>query len=94
MNCVKCKYFVADKFGSYDHRGVITSLGLCARSEMISDCVDYVEDGTNNWDSTKIELKAGFSKNLMFSMDGSGYKAELLVMPNFGCVEFAEKDES
>lgn len=79
--CLDCKHWARGTDGHYpDHHG----LGKCMRVRLFWDCTEW---GDESADFQRVFTKEA-EGNLAFVQDGSDYRAELLTLADFGCVQF------
>jgi hypothetical protein len=80
MKCEDCKHWSKDTDGDYpDH----FKLGKCKRVELFWDATEWEPPG---YERQVLTEKARGNK--AFVQDGSDYRAELLTLSDFGCVQF------
>lgn len=85
--CDTCKHWApypADEWGA------LRGAGTCNKVQHIQDVSDRKEDQSATWQEY-LELKTEHAGLLAAVEDGSGYKATLITMPTFGCVQHENK---
>jgi len=81
MNCASCKYWEKEHVDAPKN----IEIGACQKVQMFWYSTEWKEvDGYYARVLTDESTKA-------FVQDGSDYYAELLTLPDFGCVQFEEK---
>lgn len=88
-NCANCEFWEQSAEGEY---GWKIGLGKCSNVPMFYDATDdpSSDDPRDLGDESRV-LKPDFQGTKAFALDGSGYRAELLTMPDFGCVSYEPK---
>ena len=84
--CKKCKHWAPEG----DEYGSLRGAGECRKAPQMWDVTDRLEDESEPWDEYKV-LKPEHATVLAIVEDGSAYKARLVTMPDFGCVQWAAK---
>jgi len=84
MNCKNCKHW---KLKDYPPRTKET--GFCTRLKMFWDATEWNYD--KEGEELERSLKEEFQNEKAFLQDGSDYKAYLITMHDFGCVQFENK---
>lgn len=86
MNCSACKLWAKSKKGAPGWR---MGMGKCTNVPKFFDATDDLEEfdpeDTGNGART---LKAEYAGVKALALDGTGYRAELITAPDFGCVSF------
>jgi len=82
MECGKCKYWNKKTDGYYPNN---FNLGKCTKVMLFWDATEWEKPDYERRVLTK-EVK----DNKAFVQDGSDYKAELITLSNFGCVQFEQ----
>lgn len=85
--CKTCKHwepYQPDEYGAW--RGA----GICHKVPHIVDVADKKPDQNDDW-LEYLELKPEHAGVIAAAQDGSGYRASLLTMPDFGCVQYEAK---
>ena len=89
-NCANCKFWKQNVKGE---EGWIIGLGKCTNVPMFYDATEPAHsDDPNDFGEDSNVLKPAFQGIKAVALDGSGYRAELLTMPDFGCVSFTPKE--
>ncbi len=88
-NCAMCKFWEQSAKGQY---GWKFGLGKCANVPMFYDATEdpNSDDPEDLGDESRV-LKPDCQGVKAVALDGSGYRAELLTMPDFGCVSYSPK---
>lgn len=87
--CATCKYWDLKTQGD---QGWKIGLGQCTNVPKFYDATETPEsDDPENYGSGSEVLKPDFRGVKALALDGSGYCAELLTMPDFGCVSYEPK---
>lgn len=86
--CSACKYWEKCTTDMESNVG----LGICRKAPMSFNSIDW-DFGANGCDRTNVRFIDSCKNNLKFVRDGSDYKAELLTLSRFGCIEFEEKND-
>ena len=81
--CKTCKHWVPEDPNEY---GTLLGGGECHKAPQIWDVADKVDHPTDDW-TTVYKLKPEHAAVLAVVEDGSAYKARLVTMPDFGCVQ-------
>ena len=76
--CNTCRYWIRDDNDDPDYK---LGLGTCGAATMFWDATEWNEGGDGR------RIKAKFLGRKFFVQDGSDYKAILLTLPTFGCIE-------
>ena len=76
-NCKTCKHW--QKRNEYE-TGHSQGFGKCAAALMLLDCTEWRDDVDER------VFKKEYEGHKAFVQDGSDYRADLLTMPDFGCV--------
>lgn len=79
--CGNCKHWSERKEFEEGHS---IGLGECTKVPMLWYATEWIDD-----DDEVRRIKAEFIDVKAFACDGSGYMAEILTKPDFGCVSFA-----
>ena len=83
-NCRNCVFWKKpEEDGEFNYAAM--ELGQCVVALALWDCTEY-------GDEEKLVIKKGNENKKAFVLDGSGYRANLLTRPNFGCVEYKPVD--
>jgi hypothetical protein len=90
MNCAACKLWAKTERGEAGWR---TGMGKCTNIPMFFDATEDVSafDPEDCGDGAGRTLKPEFKSVKAVALDGSGYRAELLTAPDFGCVSFVPR---
>ena len=84
--CKTCKHWTPEG----DDNGALRGAGECLKAPQMWDVTESREDERDPWNDYKV-LKLEHAAVLAIVEDGSAYKARLVTMPNFGCVQWAAK---
>lgn len=87
--CGNCKYWIKRVEGEH---GWGIGLGRCGNVPKFHDVTQASEDDSNIDSGTEV-LKPQHLGVKAVAIDGSGYRAELLTMKDFGCTSFKGYDE-
>lgn len=85
-NCASCKFWVQRAEGQ---QGWKIGLGKCTNVPKFFDVTKDGEDASGGYGDEV--LKPDWQGVKALALDGSGYCAELLTMPDFGCVSYIPK---
>lgn len=93
-NCKDCKYW---REGKTDTRESVRILGAgrCSRVGQFWDSTEWgrISSGRDFTPDT-IVRKRKRTSDLAFVQDGSDYRADLITLPDFGCVMFEKNGET
>ena len=81
--CKTCKHWTPEGADDY---GTLLGGGECGKAPQIWDVTEQVDQDGDNWNGTRM-LKREHAAVLAVVEDGSAYKARLVTMPDFGCVQ-------
>lgn len=89
MSCVTCALWAKNE---KDEAGWRMGMGKCKNVPMFFDATEDVSefDPEDCGDGART-LKPEFKSIKAMAIDGSGYRAELLTAPDFGCVSFVSR---
>lgn len=86
MNCAACKFWAKSEKGEAGWR---MDMGKCANIPKFYDATEDVSEfDPEDCGDGALTLKPEFKGVKALCLDGSGYKAELMTAPDFGCVNF------
>jgi hypothetical protein len=85
--CKTCKHWEAYRD---DEVGALRGAGICHAAKELWQSSESEDDPRDEW-MTYRRLKPEAAGVLSFVQDGSNYMARLVTMPNFGCVQHAER---
>ena len=86
-NCADCKFWVKRVEGE---TGWKVGLGQCSNVPKFQDATESSPDPEEFEMGTEV-LKPECQGVKAMAIDGSGYLAQLLTMPDFGCVSYISK---
>jgi hypothetical protein len=89
-NCGTCTFWAKAEKGT---PGWNMNMGRCTNVPKYHDAGE--DSGSNNpdeWGESAYVLKPEFKDVKALALDGSGYRAELLTTPDFGCVSYAVRE--
>ena len=90
MNCAACKLWAKSENGI---AGWSMGMGFCTNvPNFFNATEDASEFDPENSGEGARTLKAEFGGLKAMAIDGSGYRAELLTAPDFGCVSFQPRN--
>lgn len=81
--CKTCKHWEAYKD---DEEYALRGAGICHAAKKLWNLSESEQDINNDWLYYR-KLKPEAAGVLSFVQDGSNYMAELVTMPDFGCVQ-------
>lgn len=86
MNCAACKLWAKSDKGQPGWR---MGMGKCSNVPKFYDATEDVgEYDPEDCGDGALTLKAEFVGAKALALDGTGYRAELITAPDFGCVSF------
>lgn len=85
--CTTCRHWQPIS----DDEQTIRGAGECAAAPAIWEVTDQVEPDDRPWETHRV-LKPAHAAVLAVVEDGSCYRARLITMPGFGCVQHAPRD--
>ena len=89
MNCAACKLWSKAEKGDPGWR---MGMGKCTNAPKFFDATeDIVEFDPEDGGDGARTLKAEFVGVKALALDGTGYRAELITAPDFGCVSFVPR---
>ena len=83
MYCKDCRFWERDEDSNLDERQF--NLRTCRRIKMFWHSTEWSREGEQR------VIKEECRNEKAFLQDGSDYRADLLTMPDFGCVQFVQK---
>ena len=86
MKCENCKYWTKETDYFYPAH---IRLGKCKRVKLFWDCTEWGDLDNGDYGRKLTDQAEG---NKAFVQDGSDYKAELITLNDFGCVQFEAID--
>ena len=84
MNCGKCKFWMKEDGGYYPSS---FGLGKCGRVKLFWECTEWGYMPNDNYGRVLTDDAKDYKA---FVQDGSDYRAELITLSDFGCVQFEE----
>lgn len=88
-NCAACKLWSKSEKGGIGWR---MGMGTCTNVPKFYDATEDVSEfDPEDCGGGELTLKPEFGGVKALCLDGSGYKAELITAPDFGCVNFSQK---
>jgi hypothetical protein len=85
-NCETCKYWSKETDSDLPkHFG----LGKCARVKLFWECTEWQDEAP--YDRVLTEES---KESLAFVQDGSDYRAELITLKNYGCIQWEQAAEA
>ena len=81
--CETCKHWRSLDTG----HSIVPNIGECTFVVQYWDATDWDWDN----DDSPRALREEYKDRLAFTQDGSDYRADLLTLPNFGCVQHEAK---
>ena len=89
--CVDCKLWAESKKGEAGWR---MGMGKCTNVPKFFDATeDVIAFDPEDYECGARTLKSDFTGTKAMVLDGSGYRAELITAPDFGCVDFDSRFE-
>ena len=82
MRCDECKHWSKDTDNHYPES---FNFGKCTRVKLFWECTKWDDSPDGEYDLMLTDDAEG---NKAFVQDGSDYKAELITVADFGCVQF------
>jgi len=87
--CANCKFWEQRVEGQ---EGWPIGLGKCTNVPKFYDATELpASDDPNDFGDCSRVLAPDYQGVKALALDGSGYRAELLTMPDFGCVSYISK---
>lgn len=84
--CKTCKHWTPEDPDEY---GSLLGAGECGKAPQVWDVAEVIDaDEDPNWCRV---LKPEHAAVLAVVEDGSSYKARLITMPDFGCVQYEQR---
>lgn len=92
MYCKDCRHW--QEGGDRDYSKIVGG-GYCKRATQFWDSTEWDKCPTDNegWGEVEIIRVRKNTNDLHFVQDGSDYMANLITLPDFGCVQFESKEE-
>lgn len=87
-NCSNCKFWEKRAQGDVGHR---MGFGKCSKVPMYFEATNPKEMYDPEHGADDRDFKAEFAETKAIAVDGSGYRADLVTAPDFGCVLHAHK---
>jgi len=87
-NCKDCKFW---KGGGEDDYYTIVEAGLCKRAKQFWDSTEWEQQPNDGKGTLEVKRVRKDTNDLHFVQDGSDFSADLITLPEFGCVQFEDK---
>ncbi len=81
--CKTCKHWTPEDPNEY---GTLLGGGECQKAPQVWDVAEQVDQEADDWNGHRV-LKPEHAAVLAVVEDGSSYRARLVTMPDFGCVQ-------